>query len=98
MTETEARVLFATPKENTKKTTAKKAPAKKTSAKKETAVVAVNDFGEVEGEKLYITSGRYGFYLKHGSKNIRISEKYQHDEELCKKMTKDEALSFIKSK
>ena len=40
--------------------------------------------------------GKYGYYLRHGEKNIRIAKEYQKDEEACKAMTKETAISFIK--
>ena len=96
-----ARFLFSTPKESKKATSSKKTYVKKsagTSAKTKTGKdpEVVKDFGEIDGSRLFITSGRYGFYIKHGEKNIRIPAKYQHDEELCKSMTQEEAVSYSK--
>lgn len=98
ITESEARQIFASPKETSKKAATKKTSVRKSSAetKKTEAAAPVKDFGEVDGERLYLTSGRYGFYLKYGSKNIRIEPKYQHDEELCKSMTLEEAKKALK--
>ena len=55
----------------------------------------VNDFGDYEGKNLAVRSGRYGFYLKYGDENIRIAKEYQHDEALCRKMTREEAISYL---
>ncbi len=86
--ESEARLIFSQPKAGSKKISAKASETSKSAF--------VNDFGTVDGENLSIKSGKYGFYLKHGSKNIRIDAKYQHNEELCKAMTKEEALEYLK--
>ena len=88
MTEQEARELFSTPKE-----TSKKASARSASRSSSQAVV---DFGDHEGKPLGIYHGRYGFYLRHGSDNVRIAKEYQQNEEACKSMSKETAVSFLK--
>ncbi len=79
-----------------KTASAKKASEKKSGEVKSRASSVIKDFGEVEGKPLFITSGRYGFYLKYGTDNIRIAAKYQHDEASCKEMTLEEALGYLK--
>ncbi|MCF0261680.1 MAG: type I DNA topoisomerase, partial [Sphaerochaetaceae bacterium] len=90
ITEQEARDIFSTPKEELKKASKAKAAS---NAKAGTATV---DFGEHEGANLAIMHGKYGYYLKHGDTNYRISKEYQQNEEACKAMTKEVAISFIK--
>jgi len=87
ITESEARALFSTPKAS------KKSSSKATSKNTATPVV---DFGDYNGKPLAIFHGRYGFYLKHGSDNIRIAKEYQQDETACKEMSKETAVSFVK--
>ena len=94
ITEAEARDIFNSPKESAKKTTAKGKAA--TSAKRNNSAEAVVDFGEYEGKSLGIYHGRYGYYLRHGESNVRISKEYQQDEEACKAMSKETAVSFLK--
>lgn len=89
ITEEEARAIFAVPKEASKKSSSKSG----TTAK---ATAAVVDFGDYEGQNLVIAHGRYGYYLKHGATNYKISKEYQQNEEACKAMTKETAISFIK--
>lgn len=87
MTEAEARAIFSVPKEESKKSSSK------ASASKGAPVV---DFGDHDGKNLSIQHGRYGYYLKHGDKNYRISKEYVQSEEACKAMDKETAISFIK--
>lgn len=88
MTEQEARELFSTPKEMSKKVSARSASRSSSQA--------VVDFGDHEGKPLGIYHGRYGFYLRHGSDNVRIAKEYQQNEEACKSMSKETAVSFLK--
>lgn len=88
ITEQEARKLFSTPKESSRKA------GSKTSSRSSSQPVV--DFGDHEGKPLGIFHGRYGFYLRHGSDNIRIAKEYQQNEEACKAMTKETAISFLK--
>ena len=88
ITEQEARELFSTPKESSRKA------GSKTSSRSSSQPVV--DFGDHEGKPLGIFHGRYGYYLKHGSDNIRIAKEYQQNEEACKAMTKETAISFLK--
>jgi len=69
------------------------ASGKKTSS---TNPVIIKDFGVQEGERLDIRQGRYGYYLKHGSENYRLTPKYQHDEQACLQMPLEEALAALK--
>ena len=99
ITESEARAIFSTPKAaaagRRKKTYTSSAKTKTSSAQtKETEIV--KDFGVQNGETLDIRSGRYGYYLKHGSKNIRIAPKYQHDSAACSQMSLEEALEYVR--
>ena len=96
ITEAEAREIFSKPKETAKKTTTRAAKAASTAAKRSNTAEAVVDFGDYEGQSLGIFHGRFGYYLRHGEKNIRIAKEYQQDEEACKAMTKETAISFIK--
>ncbi len=90
LTEDSARAIFSVPKE-----TSKKASSSKTS-KRSSSASAVVDFGDYEGKNLGIYHGRYGYYLRHGEANVRIPKEYQQDEEACKAMTKETAISFLK--
>ncbi len=96
ITEEEAREIFSKPKETAKKTTTRAARAASPAAKRNNSAEAVVDFGDYEGQSLGIFHGRFGYYLRHGEKNIRISKEYQQDEAACKAMTKETAISFIK--
>ena len=93
ITEEQARTILSTPKESSKKA----APGKNAAAaRRSNNAQAVVDFGDYEGQNLGIFHGKYGYYLRHGEKNIRIAKEYQKDEEACKAMTKETAISFIK--
>ncbi len=86
ITEQEARDILNTPKETKKNSS-------KTFSR---AVQPFVDFGDYEGKPLGLYQGRYGFYLKHGDSNVRIAKEYQKDENACKEMTKQTAISFLK--
>lgn len=88
MTEEEARAIFSVPKEEAKKSS-------KTSSSK-SAQAPVVDFGDHEGKNLSICHGRYGYYIRYGQENVRIAKEYQQNEEACKAMTKETAISFLK--
>ena len=94
ITESEAREIFNAPKDSGKKTASKGRAA--SSAKRSSSAEAVVDFGEYEGKSLGIYHGRYGYYLRHGESNVRISKEYQQDEEACKAMSRETAISFLK--
>ncbi|MGP1508883.1 MAG: type I DNA topoisomerase [Sphaerochaeta sp.] len=96
--EEEARAIFDKPKETSRKSASggKTSAAGSSPAKRSSAAVPVVDFGEHEGQRLGIFRGRYGYYLKYGDRNIRIAREYQQDEEACKAMTRETAISFIK--
>jgi len=97
ITESEARAIFSTPKATSagrRKKTYTSSKAKTASAPAKEAEI-VKDFGVQDGETLDIRSGRYGYYLKHGTRNIRIAAKYQHNSEACAEMTLEEALDYI---
>ena len=95
ITEEQARVILSTPKESSKKAAASGKTAS-APARRNSNAQAVVDFGDYEGQSLGIFQGKYGFYLRHGEKNIRIAKEYQRDEEACRAMTKEVAISFIK--
>ncbi|MBQ9809964.1 MAG: type I DNA topoisomerase [Spirochaetales bacterium] len=94
ITESEAREIFNAPKDSGKKTASKGRAA--SSTKRSSSAEAVVDFGEYEGKSLGIYHGRYGYYLRHGESNVRISKEYQQDEEACKAMSRETAISFLK--
>ena len=98
ITEEQAREIFNTPKESGKKASAKESSSKGRTAspRRNSGAQAVVDFGDVDGKNLGLYSGKYGFYLRHGDENIRIAKEYQHDEEACKAMTRETAISFLK--
>ncbi len=96
ITEEEAREIFSKPKDSGKKSTAKAAKSTGTTARRSSSASAVVDFGDYEGQSLGIYYGRFGYYLRHGEKNIAIPAEYKRDEEACKAMTKETAISFIK--
>ena len=91
LTEDEARAILEVPKESTKKSSS----TSKTSRRSSSAS-AVVDFGDYEGKNLGIYHGRYGYYMRHGDANVRIPKEYQQNEEACKSMTKETAISFLK--
>ena len=94
ITEDEARALLDTPKESSRSNS----PRTKASAsgqKRENASGAVVDFGEHEGKALGIFHGRYGYYLKHGKDNISLPKEYKQDENACKAMTREKAISLL---
>lgn len=93
ITEEQARTILSTPKESSKKAAFGKTAA---TARRSNNAQAVVDFGDYEGKPLGIYHGKYGYYLRHGESNIRIAKEYQKDEEACKAMTKETAVSFIK--
>ncbi|MBO4410331.1 MAG: type I DNA topoisomerase [Spirochaetales bacterium] len=93
LTEESAREIFNAPKESASKSGSK---ANASSSKRTGAAEAVVDFGEHEGQKLGIYHGKYGYYLKHGDKNIAVPREYKNSEEACKAMTKETAVSLIK--
>ena len=90
LTEESARAIFSVPKESTKKASSAH------TARRNTSLAAVVDFGDYEGKNLGIYHGRYGYYLRHGETNVRIPKEYQQDEEACKAMTKETAITFLK--
>lgn len=90
ITEQEAREIFSVPKEESKKSASRSGSASKT------AQAPIVDFGDHDGQSLVILHGRYGYYLKHGQTNYRIPKEYQQNEEACKAMTKETAISFVK--
>ena len=92
ITEEQARQMLSTPKESKKAASS----AAQASTRRSNNAQAVVDFGDYEGQNLGIYHGKYGYYLRHGDKNIRIAKEYQRDEEACKSMTKETAVSFIK--
>ena len=96
ISEEQARVILSTPKENTKKAASSGKTAAAAPARRSSNAQAVVDFGDYEGQNLGIYHGKYGYYLRHGEKNIRIAKEYQKDEEACKAMTRETAISFIK--
>lgn len=90
LTEESARAVFQVPKEASKKASNSRA------TKRSSTASAVVDFGDYEGKNLGIYHGRYGYYLRHGEKNVRIPKEYQQDEEACKAMTREKTISFLK--
>ena len=94
VTESEARKIFSVPKE--KKDGGTKRSSVRNAKPVSDKTAPVKDFGEYEGAALAIRSGRYGFYLKHGDRNIRIADKYQHDEDACRQMSLEEAVEYLK--
>ena len=96
ITEAQAREIFSTPKETGKKSSSReKSQASGSSAKRSAGAQAVVDFGDHDGKNLGIYHGRYGYYLRHGEENVRIPKEYQQDEQACKAMTKETAVSFL---
>ncbi|MFA7108849.1 MAG: type I DNA topoisomerase [Sphaerochaetaceae bacterium] len=73
-------------------------PGRKSKGASTKAKVPVVDLGEHEGEALGIFYGRYGYYMKHGKKNIALPKEYKNDEEKCKTLKKEDAISFIEEK
>lgn len=65
--------------------------------KKQKTTGPIVDFGEFEGEPLFITSGRYGYYLKHGKKNIKLPNGCKSDVDECKKLTPDQVHEMAKA-
>ena len=97
ITEQQARQILSTPKESRKSAAATKGSAStQATARRSNNAQAVVDFGDYEGQNLGIYHGKYGYYLRHGDKNIRIAKEYQKDEEACKAMSLETAISFIK--
>ncbi len=97
ITEAQAREIFSTPKETGKKSSGRdKSSASASTARRSSGAQAVVDFGDYEGKNLGIYHGRYGYYLRHGEENVRIPKEYQQDEQACKSMTKETAVSFLK--
>ena len=95
ITEEQAREVFATPKESGRKASTREKSSSGT-ARRSSGAQAVVDFGDYEGKNLGIYHGRYGYYLRHGEENVRIPKEYQQDEQACKAMTKETAVSFLK--
>ena len=93
ITEAQARGIFSTPKESGKKSTAREKSS--SSAKRSAGAQAVVDFGDYDGKNLGIYHGRYGYYLRHGEENVRIPKEYQQDEQACRSMTRETAISFL---
>lgn len=87
ITEDQARALLDTPKEKSKSTRTKSSTPK---------TAPLIDFGDQDGKNLAIYHGRYGFYLKHGDKNISLPKPLQNDESACKALSKETAISFLK--
>lgn len=71
---------------------------KKWASKPKAPVKPVVDFGEHEGKPMAIVYGRYGYYLKHGSDNYKIPANCKNDEQACRQLTKEQAISFIVKK
>ena len=95
ISEEQARTILSTPKESGKKAAAS-GKAATAPVRRNSNAQAVVDFGDYEGQSLGIFHGKYGYYLRYGEKNIGIAKEYQKDEEACKAMTKETAISFIK--
>ncbi len=55
----------------------------------------VNSFTDKDGSLIEIRSGKYGYYIKHSTKNIPLPNKYKNDSEACKNLTLEEVLSII---
>lgn len=57
----------------------------------------IKDFGRIESlkKKVSIIDGKYGLYIKAGTKNISIPDELKK-EEICKKMTETEVIKIIK--
>ena len=59
--------------------------------------VQLKDFGThpKTGKKLSVYSGKYGPYLKHGSKNIGLPEEYKEKEAAQEKLTAEKAFEIV---
>ncbi|MCF0238464.1 MAG: type I DNA topoisomerase [Sphaerochaetaceae bacterium] len=100
ITEQEARELLASPKKT--KTASKTTRARTLKSEEKTSSQStvktsgvVLDFGSYNGENLSIYVGKYGYYLKHGSTNYRIPKEMRNNEELCKTITMEQAISYM---
>ena len=93
ITEQEAREIFKAPKETAKKGSAR---GKASASRRNSSAEAVVDFGVHEGKSLGIYYGRYGYYLRFGERNLAIPKEYKNNEEACKAMSKETAISLIK--
>lgn len=67
-------------------------------AKSSKAREALVTFSEFEGSPLAIYSGKYGFYLKHGSENYALPNEAKKDENLAKQVTREQAIAIIEAK
>ncbi len=93
ITEQEAVEILKAPKESSRKTSSR---GKAGTSRRSAAAEAVVDFGTHEGKSLGIYHGRYGYYLRFGESNISIPKEFKDNEEACKAMSKETAISFIK--
>ncbi|MFA5699226.1 MAG: type I DNA topoisomerase [Sphaerochaeta sp.] len=59
---------------------------------------ALKELGELDGEKIGLYNGRYGFYLKHGKSNIALPNEYKKDEERALALTEEEARTIVEEK
>lgn len=66
-------------------------------AGKQGAQTPVVDFGEHEGKRLGIFSGRYGFYGKIGDLNFQLPKEMKQDESALKTLTKEQMIELSKS-
>jgi DNA topoisomerase-1 len=81
----EALKLLAAPKQNGK------------SAKSGSNAEPVVDFGEHEGKRLGVYSGRYGFYGKIGDLNFYLPKEMKHDESRLSDLTREQMIELSKS-
>jgi DNA topoisomerase-1 len=82
----EALKLLAAPKQNGKS-------AKSGGASTDPVV----DFGEYDGKRLGVYSGRYGFYGKIGDLNFYLPKEMKHDQSRLSELTKEQMIELSKS-
>jgi topoisomerase IA-like protein len=57
----------------------------------------VVDFGEYDGKRLGVYSGRYGFYGKIGDLNFYLPKEMKHDQSRLSELTKEQMIELSKS-
>ncbi len=58
----------------------------------------LKELGTFENETVALATGRYGFYLRVGKKNVTLPNEYKHDEEKANSLTMEEAIAAIRAK
>lgn len=62
------------------------------------APAPLKELGELNGRKITLQSGRYGFYLKHGESNVALPNEYKKDEEKALSLRPEEARRIVEEK